>query len=509
MKKNRMNPLVTAGLLLVFVACKVSTQPVQNQTYQEEHRPQFHYSPQKNWMNDPNGLVYLDGEYHLFYQHDQYEKVFSDMSWGHAISTDLVHWKEYPKAIVPDRDSLGLIFSGSAVVDKNNSAGFGTNALIAIYTSTSPKQQQSLAYSTDKGRTWTKYSGNPIIKNEEGDSVPDDFRDPKVMWHTPSQKWIMSLAVQDHVEFWSSANLKNWTKESEFGKGIGAHGGVWECPDLFELPADGNANNKKWVLLVSMNPGGPNGGSATQYFVGEFDGKNFSSQQGQTHWVDYGTDNYAGVTWSNIENRAVSIGWMNNWQYAGKVPTQPWRGAHTFPRELKLKSVANTFYLASEPVKELNNIVSKIQSWQDVVINGSFDLSGKVKSFNGRFLLQLKSEQLEDYSIVLSNDQGEELVIGYDKQANQYYIDRSKTGKTNFDSGFGKKHIAPRLSTNKNTDATLLIDAASAELFADNGLTVMTDIFFSNKPMNKVAIQSTSGIRFTELRYSTIERIWE
>ena len=284
---------------------------------------------------------------------------------------------------------------------------------------------------------------------------------------------------------------------------------MWECPDLFELPADGNANNKKWVLLVSMNPGGPNGGSATQYFVGEFDGKNFSSQQGQTHWVDYGTDNYAGVTWSNIENRAVSIGWMNNWQYAGKVPTQPWRGAHTFPRELKLKSVANTFYLASEPVKELNNIVSKIQSWQDVVINGSFDLSGKVKSFNGRFLLQLKSEQLEDYAIVLSNDQGEELVIGYDKQANQYYIDRSKTGKTSFDSGFGKKHIAPRLSTNKNTDVTLLIDAASSELFTDNGLTVMTEIFFSNKPMNKVAIQSTSEIRFTELSYSTIERIWE
>jgi fructan beta-fructosidase len=243
--------------------------------------------------------------------------------------------------------------------------------------------------------------------------------------------------------------------------------------------------------------------------VGNFDGKNFSSQQAKTHWVDYGTDNYAGVTWSNVDNRAIAIGWMSNWQYAEKVPTQPWRGAHTFPRELKLKSIADTFYIASEPIKELGKIVSNTQSLKDVTINGSFDLSAKVKSFNGRFLLQLKSEQLENYSIVLSNDLGEELIIGYDKQADHYYIDRSKTGKTGFENGFGKKHIAPRLSTNKNTDATLLIDVASAELFTDDGLTVMTDIFFSNKPMNKVAIQSTSGIRFTELSYSTIESIWK
>ncbi len=509
MNMNKISSLLLLGLALVVGACKVNRQAVQNKTYQEVHRPQFHYSPQKNWMNDPNGMVYFDGEYHLFYQHDKYEKVFGDMSWGHAISTDLIHWKEYPKAIVPDSDSLGFIFSGSAVVDKNNTAGFGANALIAIYTNTSPKQQQSMAYSTDKGRTWTKYSGNPIIKNEEGDAIPDDFRDPKVLWHKESERWIMSLAVQDHVEFWSSNNLKNWTKESEFGKELGSHGGVWECPDLFELPADGIINNKRWVLLVSMNPGGPNGGSATQYFIGDFNGKDFTPYQTDTRWVDYGTDNYAGVTWSNIENRAIAIGWMSNWQYAGKVPTQPWRGAHTFPRELKLKSIDNTFYLTSEPVKELNKIISNTKSMQDVTIKGNFDLSEKIKNFNSQLLLQLKSEQIEDYSIVLSNDQGEELIVGFDKQANQYYIDRSKTGKTDFDNGFGKKHIAPRISKGKHTDVTLLIDAASVELFADNGLTVMTDIFFSNKPMNKVSIQSTTGIKLYELSYSKVEKIWE
>jgi fructan beta-fructosidase len=506
---NKNSLLLPVGLVLAISACKVNQQSVQSQSYQEEHRPQFHYSPQKNWMNDPNGMVFFDGEYHLFYQHDKYDKVFGDMSWGHAISTDLVHWKEYSKAIVPDGDSLGLIFSGSAVVDKNNTAGFGANALVAFYTSTNPKQQQSMAYSTDKGRTWTKYKGNPIIKNEEGDLVPDDFRDPKVMWHEESQKWIMSLAVKDHVEFWSSKNLKEWAKESEFGQQLGAHGGVWECPDLFELPVDGNTNNKKWVLLVSMNPGGPNGGSATQYFVGNFDGKNFTPIQTGTLWIDYGTDNYAGVTYSNIENRAIAIGWMSNWQYAGKVPTQPWRGADTFPRELSLKTADNNIYLTSTPVKELDQIINGSQSIQNIDVKGSYDLPVEIKSYNGKLLLQFKSEQIEEYSVVLSNNLGEELVIGYDKQANHYYIDRTKAGKTDFEKGFGKRHVAPRLSKDDQTDVTILIDAASVELFADKGLTVMTDIFFLNKTMDKVSIKSSNGIKIKELSYSKVERIWK
>lgn len=506
---NKNSLLFPLSLSMVIAACSVNKQSAQSLSYQEEHRPQFHYSPQKNWMNDPNGMVYFDGEYHLFYQHDQYEKVFSDMSWGHAISTDLVHWKEYPKAIVPDGDDLGMIFSGGAVVDKNNTSGFGENALVAFYTSTNPKQQQCMAYSTDKGRTWTKYKENPIIKNEEGDHVPDDFRDPKVMWHQEGQKWIMSLAVKDHIEFWSSKNLKEWTKESEFGQSLGAHGGVWECPDLFELPVDGNTANKKWVLLVSMNPGGPNGGSATQYFVGNFDGKNFIPQQIGTRWIDYGTDNYAGVTYSNMENRAVAIGWMSNWQYAGKVPTKPWRGTDTFPRELSLKTVDNKIYLTSAPVKELNKIVNGTQTIKNVIIKGNYELPRAMKNSNGKLLLQFKSEQIENYSIVLSNALGEELVLGYDQQTNQYYIDRTKTGKIDFEEGFGKKHMAPRISKDKPTDVTLLVDAASVEFFADYGLTVMTDIFFPNKPFDKVSIKSPNGIQLKQLEYAKVKSIWK
>ncbi|MCU7548702.1 glycoside hydrolase family 32 protein [Chitinophagaceae bacterium LB-8] len=507
MKKSSL--LLPLGLALVIGACKVNKQSVQSNIYQEEHRPQFHYSPQKNWMNDPNGMVYFDGEYHLFYQHDNYENVFGNMSWGHAISRDLIHWQEQPKAIVPDSDSLGMIFSGSAVVDKNNSAGFGANSLVAFYTSTSPKQQQSMAYSTDKGRTWTKYKENPVIKNEVGDQIPDDFRDPKVMWHKESQKWIMSLAVKDHVEFWSSKNLKEWTKESEFGQAIGSHDGVWECPDLFELPVDGNTNNKRWILLVSMNPGGPNGGSATQYFIGNFDGKYFTILQTGIRWVDYGTDNYAGVTYSNMENRAIAIGWMSNWQYAGKVPTQPWRGAYTFPRKLSLKTVDNIIFLTSAPVKELDKIVTNTRSMQNVDVKGSYDLPADIKSFKGKLLFQLASEQIEEYSIVLSNDRGEEVVVGFDKQANQYYIDRTKAGKTDFEKGFGKRHIAPRLTKDNHTDVTLLFDAASVELFADNGLTIMTDIFFVNKTLSKISIKSANGLNIKELNYSGIERIWK
>ncbi len=341
----------------------------------EKHRPVYHYTPKKNWMNDPNGMVYFEGEYHLCYQHDKYDKVFSDMSWGHAISTDLIHWEEQPKAIVPDKDGLGMIFSGSAVVDKNNCAGFGENALIAFYTNTSPRQQQSMAYSTDKGRTWTKYSGNPVIKNEKGGNIPDDFRDPKVMWHKDSEKWIMSLAVKDHIEFWSSHNLKDWTKESEFGQELGAHGGVWECPDLFELPVDGDEKNKKWVLFVSINPGGPNGGSATQYFVGDFkeiDGKMTYVTNQEEKWIDYGTDNYAGVTWSNIENKAIVIGWMSNWCYAFDVPTCNWRGAMTIPRELELKNLDGEFWVTSKPIEALEKIIGEsIASIEEINLNST------------------------------------------------------------------------------------------------------------------------------------------
>ncbi|HZH37827.1 MAG TPA: glycoside hydrolase family 32 protein, partial [Flavisolibacter sp.] len=325
-------------LAVLLLACSsIKIAPAETTAYNEPHRPQIHFTPKTAWMNDPNGMVYHNGTYHLFYQHNPDSTVWGPMHWGHATTKNLVHWQHQPVKLFPD--SLGTIFSGSAVVDVNNTSGFGSKGkvpLVAIFTHHNPVmekagrndfQYQSLAFSLDEGKTWTKYTGNPVVKNPG----IRDFRDPKVMWHQGSGKWIMTLATLDRVTFYSSSNLKDWLKESEFGKELGAHGGVWECPDLFPLEYNGE---QVWVLLVSINPGGPNGGSATQYFTGRFDGKTFTPLQTDTQWIDYGPDNYAGITWSNTGKRKIFLGWMSNWQYAAAVPTQTWRSAMTIPRDL-------------------------------------------------------------------------------------------------------------------------------------------------------------------------------
>ncbi len=491
--------------VLLTPTLTLNAQTPEKPLYKGTHRPQFHYTPQKNWMNDPNGMIYVDGIYHLFYQHDNYDKVFSNMSWGHAVSIDLIHWKELPKAIVPDNDGLGMIFSGSAVLDKNNSAGFGANALVAFYTSTNPQQQQSMAYSTDKGSTWTKYKGNPVIRNEKDDAVPNDFRDPKVMWFEKENKWVMTLATKDRITFYSSPDLKNWSKESEFGETLGAHGGVWECPDLFPLMLNGK---KVWVLLVSINPGGPNGGSATQYFTGDFDGKTFTPFETETKWMDYGTDNYAGVTYSNTGDRKILIGWMNNWQYAQVVPTRNWRGAMTIPRELYLKEVNKKVFLASKPVKKFDKMLVKSTTVSNINIKNSYNLGTKLGAKGSLFQLSLTDIAANDFSIVLSNKKGEELVIGYDKTANQYFIDRRKSGRIDFETGFAKRHVAPRISTNKNISLKIIADVASVELFADDGLTVMTDIFFPNQVYTTVTIRSSKGVTVKKLIYTGVKTVY-
>lgn len=476
----------------------------------EAHRPQFHFSPKAHWMNDPNGMVYDKGTYHLFFQYYPDATVWGPMHWGHATSTDMVHWQEQPIALYPD--SLGYIFSGSAVVDVNNTSGFGKNGkvpLVAIFTHHNMKmekqksdkfQYQSLAYSLDDGKTWTKYAGNPVLPN------PGiiDFRDPKVRWYEPQKKWIMTLATKDRVTFYSSTNLKNWSKESDFGHDQGAHGGVWECPDLFPLTHNGKT---VWVLLVSINPGGPNGGSATQYFVGDFDGKRFSPYSNKLKWMDYGTDNYAGVTFSNIANRTILMGWMSNWQYATVVPTDPWRSANTVPRDLGLTEVNKELYLTATPVKELDGLNRQTVSLKNLAVTGQYDLTPKTKNDAGLFTLKLTTQNVTDFSLVLANDQGNEVVIGFDKAANAYYIDRTKSGKTDFEKGFAKRHMAPRLSTESKISLTLLVDVASVELFADNGLSVMTDIFFPDKPMNKLFIKSATGISMSSLTYNKLAAV--
>lgn len=472
------------------------------------YRPRIHFSPKAHWMNDPNGMVYYKGTYHLFYQYHPYSSVWGPMHWGHATSRNLIHWEHHPVAIYPD--SRGTIFSGSAVVDINNSSGFGSKGqvpLVAIFTQHDEKaektgkndfQNQSLAYSLDNGKTWKKYDGNPVLQNPG----IRDFRDPKVMWHQPTKKWIMSLAVADRIFFYSSTDLKKWSKESEFGESAGAHGGVWECPDLFSLEYDGKT---VWVLIVSLNPGGPNKGSATQYFIGDFDGKKFSPYNTETKWLDYGPDDYAGITWSGTGKRKIFLGWMSNWMYANIVPTESWRSAATLPRELKIKNTGKEMLIASQPVKELSVIRSKPFIRSNISLETPFRLAPNTGPVKFPCLLDIVMDQLRDFSIILSNEAGNELMIGYDRKNNRYFIDRTRSGNTGFHQEFAAIHTAPRFSSSSKMDMTLVIDVSSAELFADDGLTVMTQIFFPHNPFTKITIQSAEGAVIKKLEYSVLK----
>ncbi|MES2880657.1 MAG: glycoside hydrolase family 32 protein, partial [Bacteroidota bacterium] len=473
-------------LLCLLVACNNAEQKKEaansltntDSSYAEQHRPQIHFSPKANWMNDPNGMVFLNGTWHLFYQYYPDSTVWGPMHWAHATSKNLVQWEHQPTALFPD--SLGYIFSGSCVVDSNNSSGFGKDGkppLIAIFThhdttgekaGTSTFQNQRIAYSLDEGKTWTKYPANPVLKNPG----IRDFRDPKVMWYAPAKKWIMTLATKDRISFYSSPDLKTWSKESEFGATIGAHGGVWECPDLFSMEHEGT---QIWVLLVSINPGGPNGGSATQYFTGTFDGKTFMPNNVQTKWLDYGTDNYAGVTWSNTGKRKIFMGWMSNWQYAMMVPTEKWRSAMTVPRELGIEKLGKQFFVTSKPVDELKALTTEEKLLQNIDA-ASFNLSEITGELGGGAKLKMSFDTAKSFSLVLFNDKGEELAAGFDKATNTYFIDRTKAGKKDFEKGFAKKHFAPRIGNKTSMEITFVIDDASIEMFADDGLTVMTDI---------------------------------
>lgn len=634
---------------------------ISSKQFQEPYRPQYHFTPPTQWMNDPNGMVYYDGEYHLFYQHYPNDNVWGPMHWGHAVSKDMISWKHLPIAIYPD--SLGYIFSGSAVLDWKNSSGFGNGKkppLVAIYTYHNPKwleqgrldfQYQGIAYSNDNGRSWTKYEKNPVIPNQG----MIDFRDPKVMWNESSKRWIMTLAVWDHVSFYSSKDLKTWVHESDFGVNAGSHAGVWECPDLFPMKVQGT-DDQKWVLLVSINPGGPQGGSATQYFVGSFDGHQFvldeqfksrvesvptkiarglvfegfegnyngwkshgkafakspakgtyngqnkvsgfegsylansynrgdsltgtlesapfnivkpyinfllgggnegagvfaslsvngvdvyktsgrngpklepkswdvSDYIGQTAtirlvdegkdvwshllvdhfvfsdepnvptqeqavWIDYGADNYAGVTWSDIpekDGRRILLGWMSNWQYAQNVPTTNWRSAMTLPRELTLTS---DLLLKSTPVRELQAYIIPVEATK----NGElYDLPTD--------LLKVDFKDLSNGAVIsLLNEKGEEVSIIINAQ--EVVIDRSRSGLVDFNSDFPKKHVVKhQLSVLRS--ASLYMDKSSLELFINDGELVLTDLIFPTAPMKQLKVIGA------EPAFYSVRSIWD
>ncbi len=471
-----------------------------------QHRPQFHFSPKAHWMNDPNGLVYYKGEYHLFYQYYPDSTVWGPMHWGHAVSKDLIQWEHLPVALYPD--SLGLIFSGCIVIDSLNSSGLksGDEApLIAIFTyhsmeiekrDTLNSQYQGMAYSNDKGRTWKKYTANPVLKN----GLHRDFRDPNVFWYAPDNKWVMTLAVGDHVEFYDSKDLKSWNKSGEFGKNEGSHGGVWECPNLFKMTVDGT-NKEKWVLIQSIGRGGPNdGGSATQYFIGEFNGTTFKNDNTneKINWLDYGCDNYAAITFTNApNNKHILLGWMSNWLYATKVPTEKWRSAMTLPRELTLKKTESGLRLFQEPMQSYNQLRGKTIHVKPSELSAKKDTIEVIhnSTLNDIYLeITPNKTKSESFSVVVSNRVGEQLEIGYNGESRTYYIDRTKSGNFAFEKSFSSIALAPRTSKNPDIKMHIILDVASVEVFCDDGETVMTDIFFPTVDFTEVSLVGKKSV---------------
>ena len=456
----------------------------------ESFRPVYHHTPAYGWMNDPNGMFYKDGLYHLYFQYNPYGSVWGNMHWGHSTSTDLMHWKFEGCAIVPD--AWGAIFSGSCVVDHENTAGFGKEAVVAFYTSAKSTpwgdiQMQSMAYSLDNGKTFTKYEGNPILTSSE-----KDFRDPKVFWYAPGKHWVMILAVGQHMEIYSSVNLKEWKKESEFGAMQGAHGGVWECPDLVEIPVEGT-REKKWVLICNLNPGGPFGGSAAQYFVGSFDGKMFVNESPtQTKWMDWGKDNYATVTWNNApDGRCIALGWMSNWQYANNVPTRQYRSANTLARDLTLYREGQELYLKSTPSVEVKKARGKKVSIPSFKVSEKHEIVNLFEEKQGAYEVEIviQNAGASKIAFCLLNDKGEKVSMYYDLNRKQFVMDRSESGTVDFSKDFPAVTVAP-VNVDKELTLRLFVDRSSIEAFGEDGKFVMTNLVFPSQPYVKMCFEA-------------------
>ena len=429
----------------------------------EKHRPIYHHTPQYGWMNDPNGMFYKDGVWHLCYQFNPYGSQWENMTWGHSTSTDLVHWTANPTAITPD--ALGTIFSGCCVVDKNNTAGFGNDAIVAFYTSAGASQMQSMAYSTDGGKTFTKYVGNPVITDEK-----KDFRDPHVFWNEEAGFWNMILAAGQEMQIYSSANLKDWKYESSFGHEYGNHGGVWECPDLMKMKVRGT-DKEKWMLICNINPGGPFGGSATQYFIGEFDGHKFTCEDdpSETKWMDYGKDHYATITFDNApEGRHVGIAWMSNWQYANQVPTKQYRSANSIVRDFGLFEYKGETYCSITPAKEMlaarGARVSQPTEACEIVVT--------VKG---------------DAQIILRNAKGERVVMTYDDEEETFDMDRRRSGNISFSDAFPVATSSPTYG--KVRQLRIFVDRCSVEAFDGDGKMCMTNLVFPSTPYDKIIVK--------------------
>ncbi|MDA9773614.1 glycoside hydrolase family 32 protein [Saprospiraceae bacterium] len=514
-----MNRFLLIFLLLSMFACKQNQEKevkqekeaISTAIYNEKFRPQFHFSPQSKWMNDPNGMVFYKGIYHLFYQYYPEDIVWGPMHWGHAVSEDLIQWEHKPIALYPD--SLGYIFSGSTVVDFENTSGFGTTEnppLVAIYTyhdiegeraKRKDFQTQGIAYSLDNGDSWIKYDANPVIGNKN----IKDFRDPKVMWHDESSQWIMTLVAGDHAKFYGSEDLKKWNLLSEFGKDKGAHGGVWECPDLFKIKVKGS-EEEKWVLFISINPGAPNGGSGTQYFIGDFDGKKFTAEQ-KNEWLDYGRDNYAGVTYSNAPNGDHTfIGWMSNWDYAQITPTEIWRSAMTLPRNIELVKEQTGYFLKSYPVSNLKSIS------RELLVEEKIELDKKYKLTNENFnnLDLVFSAKLSDaIRLILSNEKGENVVFEVNTVENELWFDRTESGLVAFEPRFAGTVQKQSYQENENLiEFRFITDESLIEIFIDQGRYIFTNQIFPSMPYTNLEIQGKDGVSISNFSINKLSSIW-
>lgn len=521
-------------------------------TYREAHRPQLSYSPARNWMNDPNGLLYHDGEYHMFYQYNPNGDLWGDMSWGHAVSRDLVHWTELPVALQVEKDAQGALtqsfYSGSAVVDHGNSSGLGSNGqapMVAIYTSVyaeartlangagvrQGQQSQSLAFSVDRGRSWTQYAGNPVLALPPAAYQDEyrEFRDPKVFWYAPHAKWVMVvvLAMQHKALWYASKDLIEWEFMSEFGP-VGAIGGVWECPDLFELPVDGEAANCKWVLVININPGGPAGGSGVQYFIGQFDGQRFladpvaadagapvvlTAQPGEhVHWLDYGADFYAAVSWNDApDGKRVMVGWMSNWLYARQVPTAPWRSAQSVAREVTLRTIDGQARLIQQPVAAFGQLRREVLldvAGQDVAAGVTALAPARTVSADIELLLD-PGRALRAGVLVHTGANGEQTAIGYDRALGQVYIDRSDSGDAGFSDIFAARHAAPVALHDGAIRLRILVDSASVTVFAGAGEVVLTSQIFPGAGSDGMALFAEGGqASVRQLTVWSLASIW-
>lgn len=457
----------------------------------EKYRPAYHHTPVYGWMNDPNGLFYKDGEWHLYYQHNPYGSQWENMHWSHSVSRDLMTWEDRGMAIAPD--GLGAIFSGCCVVDNDNTAGLGKGAIIAFYTSAGENQTQCMAYSTDNGQTFTKYPGNPVITS----NVPD-FRDPHVFWHKETARWIMVLAAGQEMNIYSSADLKSWKYESAFGHGYGNHDGVWECPDLMKLPVAGT-DKEKWMLVCNINPGGPSGGSATQYFTGEFDGHKFvcDTKPEVTKWMDYGKDHYAAVTFDNAPgNRHVIIAWMSNWQYANQVPTMQYRSGNSIARDLHLYEHNGDTFVGVVPSKEVDAKRGKA-----VVKN----FSGKKKTFDAsdgayEMVLNLSVRPKTPLTLTLQNAKGEKVSMIYNAAEDTFSMDRTQSGETSFSDAFAAVTTAP--VNGEMRTLRLFFDKCSIEAFDGEGKMAMSNLVFPSEPYNTITVSGGKGCKVSATVYS-------